>query len=507
MDRAWDLITDVLAGAAAIRDKGVTYLPKYEGEEASEYDRRRMCAPWRPEFADALRSLASKPFDQDVALKGDVSDADKDLAEDIDGRGNSMTRFAAEAFAKAIAKGLHCILVDFPTMEPSATIADERAANARPYWVQIEAQNIVALYTEWQGGKEVISHFRYRERSTTRDGFGETTVDRIRVYEPGLWQVWEKGKDDKAYALIQEGEIKRAGQNKASVPLVPIFLGERIGEMAVRPPLADLADMQIELYRAMSRQDEVLTFAGSPMLKGKGIPANTSIVLGPRRLLCTGEASEGVDRDFDYIQPAAANIAEIRNDVRAIVDDMRRLGMQPMTQQSGTRTATGESVEAAKAHSSLKAWALTLKDALELGWVFTAEWQNEPPSVEVSIDTDFDAQPFAQAPLQALGTARASHDLSQRTYWEGLRRFDVLPQDFDADAEEQRLAEEQQGQDLTGEQDIDPTTGEVLAPPPPAPHATAQGVPDDDGEEDGFDLAHVSDAALDALFAPETMAV
>lgn len=471
MSKVWSLITDVLAGAAAVRSKGTAYLPKYEGEERPEYDRRLTSAPWRPEFAYALRSLASKPFDKDVAIKGTASDRIKALAEDIDGRGNSQTRFAAEAFEKAAGKGLHCILVDFPTMEPSATVAQERAANARPYWIQVEAQDIVALYTAWVGGKEIVSHFRFRERCVTRDGFKETSVDRVRVYEPGQWEVWEKAGDAKAWTRVDSGEIKRGSAGATSVPLVMIFTGERLGEMSVRPPLADLADMQIELYRALSRRDEVLTFAGSPMLKGKGIPADATIVLGPRRVLCTGDPGEGgFERDFAYIQPDAANIAEIRNDVRSIIDDMRRLGMQPTLPQTGTRTATGESIEAAKAHSALESWVGALKDGLEQAWVYTCEWMDEEPKVEVSIDTDFDAQPFAQAPLQALAIARAAKDISWQTYCEGLRRFDVLPQDFDFDAEELRIAAEQQG--LEAEQDIDPVTGRPIAAPvlpPPAP--------------------------------------
>ncbi|MEX7103008.1 DUF4055 domain-containing protein, partial [Pseudomonas aeruginosa] len=78
----------------------------------------------------------------------------------------------------------------------------------------------------------------------------------------------------------------------------------------------------------------------------------------------------------------------------SIIDDMRRLGMQPLTQTSGEPTATGQNIEAAKAHSAVEAWAMALKDALEQAWVFTCEWIGEDTNVECIVSTDFDVVPF-----------------------------------------------------------------------------------------------------------------
>lgn len=463
---AWDLIGDILAGASVIRAKTEKYLPKYEDEGSEEYRRRVKTAPWRPEFADALRSLSAKPFGKEVALDDGAPDEIKTIAEDVDGRGNNITVFAYEAFSKAIANGLHAILVDYPAMQPGATLADQRAINARPYWVQIEAKNLIALYTAIVGGKEVVTHARIRECTIEREGFGEKTIERVRVLEPGIWQLWEEVKqtgyvDKKTYVMISEGVIDRGGNTE--VPLVLFYTGERKGEMLVKPPLEDLAQMQIELYQALSRQDEVLTFAGSPMLAASGMhppsAGDGKIAVGPKRVLFA-PPSEGSQPNWSFIQPNAANIKEIRDHVASITEDMRRLGMQPITQPHGAPTATGQSIEAAKAHSAVTKWALGLKDALELAMVYTTQFLSIPDVVEVDVSTDFAVAPFAQAPLDALDKARARKDLSLHSYWQGLRRFDVLPSDFDPEAEELALAEEQQG--LVPEVAIDPVTGKPI---------------------------------------------
>jgi hypothetical protein len=449
MDRHWALIADVLAGATRIRECGETYLPRYEDESAFEYNRRLAAAPWRPEFEDALRGLVAKPFGRDVALKDGAPQSARDLFEDLDGRGNNATVFAHEVFARGVSRGFHAVLVDYPSLNPRATRAEERAAGARPFFVHVPAESFLALYTRREGGREIVEHARFREDVVERVGFGEQVICKIRVLEPGRWELWRQDPQTKKWAREKVGLISRGSQRLQSVPLAFFRTGERLGELRVKPPLIELAQMQVELFRALSRQDEVLTFAGSPMLKARGMnppPGDAPVPVGPRRVLWAPPSGTGTDAgpqpDWDYIQPAAQNIEQIRKHVDSVIDDMRRLGMQPMIQRTGTTTATGDKIEAARAHSALQAWAMGLKDCLEQAMVFAAEWTNEPTKAEVDVYTDFSAVPFAQAPLTELGAARERGDVSRKTYWSGLRRFDVLPADFDPAQEERLLAEE-----------------------------------------------------------------
>lgn len=433
---AWQMVNVILAGAAQVRAHGAAYLPQYEAESAAEYKRRLAAAPWRPEFDDALRSLSSKPFGKDVSLGENTPDAFKAIAEDVDARGHNLTAFAKPLFRGGIAKGMHGILVDYPSIRAGATLADERAVGARPYWVSVPAEDILALYTEFRGSKEIISHVRIRERAVERDGFGEREINRVRVLEPGLWQLWEFS--EAGWGLVGEGAM-----TLPEVPLALFYTGERDGPQTVKPPLIDLADMQIELYRKLSRQDEIETYAGSPMLQAQGMgETDDEIAVGPKRILAAPPGVEGGKTGWSYVEPSAANLKEVRESVRDVVQDMRRLGMQPSTRESGNITATASSVDAARAHSAVQAWAIGLKDALEQAFVFTAQWLGIEPAVEVAVDTDFIVDPFAQAPLDALDKARARGDITQRTYLAGLRRFGVLEPDADVDQEVEDTAAE-----------------------------------------------------------------
>lgn len=434
---AWTRITDIRKGGAAVREKGVAYLPKYPAETDNEYQERKAVTPWRPEFSDALSALVAKPFARDVTVEGATDSRLKVLIEDADLRGNNITQFSRSVFEDGVAFGLSAVLVDYrPASGP--TVADERASGSRPYFKHIDPLSIVAAYFQIIDGVTRCIHLRLSETVVTRDGWGELKSERIRVMEPGVSTIYEKN------AQGEWVEISSETFTLAYVPLVLFITGEHRGNISVRPPLLDLADAQIELYRALSRQEEILTYAGSPMLAANGFARpddGSAMAIGPRTVLFA-PPSDGGATSWSFVQPDASNIKEVRSHIESIIADMRRLGMQPMVQKAGGVSATASAIENARAHSVLQAWAMSLKDVIEQAFVVAGDYIGIESAVQADVYTDFSVEPFAQAPLSALDAARKRMDISRRTYWDGLRRFDVLPGDFDPDEEDEALATE-----------------------------------------------------------------
>lgn len=471
MEPVWRKIDAILAGADAVRAAGKAYLPQYECEGQSEYKRRLAAAPWRNEFEDALRSLSAKPFSQEVMIADGAPKPIEAIAEDIDARGNDLTQFARRVFRCAVAKGYHAILVDYPKMQAGMSLAEEREAGARPYWVHADADEVIALYTAMINGKETVTHVRIRQCTIERRGYSERKVERIREfdrpkletpagieYAPGIWKVWEKqkveGATDEQWVLIDEGVINRGGST--DIPIVIFWAGERYGEHEVKPPLADLADMQMELYRALSRQDEILTYAGSPMLTAEGMAPpevkrdqngnplpEQGLRVGPKSILYAEPYSDGKAGKWSYIQPDASNIREVRDHTKSVIDDMRRLGMQPITPGTGDVKATAIAVDAAKAHSALEAWALGLKDVLEQAFVYTAEWLDAETDVEVNMRTDFGLDIGNNGAADWINKAYESKLLTGITAREELRRRNLI--EATEEDEQERQIEEMQG--------------------------------------------------------------
>lgn len=515
MSPAWDKIADILAGAISIKLAGVKYLPKFQKESESAYSLRKESAPWRPEFEDALRSLCAKPFtkvvtvDQDapeVILGKVVNDETKQrqggLADDIDGQGNSLHVFARDTFWNGVGFGLDAIYVTYPAAEGLRTKSDEAAAGLRPYWVHVRARDIIDLKLTVVGGRTLISEIRIRECAIEASGFAEAEVERIRWLQlHGGAPIWTVFVKDANGNWTKENDGQFVGQSE--IPIALFFTGPRTGNYRVKPPLADLAEMQIELYRRLSRQDQIETLAGSPMLVGSGFnpPAAEAIYVdgqrtgerpapqievGPGVVLFAPPASEGVQPSWGYIQPSADNMRVIQESVDKLVQDFRRLAMQPTTPQSGNMVATGAAIDAAKAHSAVEAWANGLADALNLALAYTMQWLRLPDTVTVQMNTDFGVDLQGANEARVIGDAQKRGVVSARTERKELARRGILGPDFDEDQEEQRIAEEQEG--LEPEEDFDPVTGEAIS-----------------GDASDEEIAAVTDNDLKSLFSPDLL--
>jgi hypothetical protein len=462
----WQMIADIREGARRIKSKSIKYLPKYGKESERAYKLRLASTPWRPEFVDALSGICSKPFTKPVALQGTIPEQIKVIVEDIDGQGNDLHSFARETFQDGVASGLDAIYVTYPDVEPNKTLAQDKAAGARPYWVHIDAENIIACYVRKINGRDVVEHIRIRETIVSRNGFAETVRECIRVIElppPDqdgregwpVWSLYEKTTDPRT-GEPKWIEIESGVLTVPEIPIVLYFTGERSGMYRVKAPLADLANMQLEIYRAHSREDEILTYAGSPMLTAKGMtppaptpeyagnlnfphhgvrrmgePPVSELEIGPKTILFAPPGVDGAQASWDFIQPDAANIKAIGDNVVQKVKDFRRLALQPMTPESGRLTATSSAIDAAKAHSAVECWALGLKDALEQAFVFTAHWLKIDATVEVSVHTDFGVDIEGFDEFVNITNLRTAGDLSRETIWQEAMRRGILGPQFD----------------------------------------------------------------------------
>jgi hypothetical protein len=446
-------IADVRGGEETIKAAGVEYLPKWKKEPNDVYERRKAGTPWWPGFEDALINIAGKPFATPLTVTSDDQSKNildqriSDVIADVNGSGDALHTFARDIFLNGIANGLAGILVDFPKKDPNAkTLADEKRLGLRPYWAPVHARDILACYYEMIGGKQFVRHMRIRERRTQQDGYGEKTVEQIRVLEPGRFELWQV-VSDAAPEKIDEGET-----SLSYVPFVPFYTGQRFGNFAAKPPLLELANKNIHIYQKLSRKEQTLTLAGFPMLKVRGLDPELvpqtedsygrkipEIEVGPGVVLAFPRESEGSLGDADYISPQADVLTEIREDLEADIREFQRLAKQPMQPGSGNITATANALDASKSNSAIATWALGLKDCLDQALVFTADWMGLKPSASVNVPTDFTADIRPDTDAKDLLSARAMGFISQETFLSEWKRRNMLAPDLDVAGEMHRI--------------------------------------------------------------------
>ncbi len=460
------------------------YLPRFRNETEYDYDCRRKHAPFTNIYSDISGNLASKPFAKTLTLEEGTADDLMTLAEDIDGQGNSLHVFARETFKKALDYAVDWILVDYTKVPPGATLADERTMGARPYWVHIPADRLLAVYSAFIAGEEIIYHARIYEPTTQVVGYDEVMVQRVRVlerepiidaegkttgYGPAYWELWEAIRNDKGedvWNLTGEGEI-----TIGIIPLVPFIAGKRQGTCwRVEPPLRDIAYMQVEEFQQESNLKTIKEQTAFPMLTGNGVTPPTdasgaliAVPVGPRAVLFAPPGGDGAHGEWSYIEPSASSLTFLQADLEKHRNEMRTLGMQPMASANLTVVTTANL--SMKASSAVQAWAIGLKDCLEQAWIITCKWMLRDDEVVVLVHTDFAIELNEGQDVTALLSAQKQGILSTRTVQDELKRRGVLSDDFDPEEEDKLLAEQDEA--LQPEMMIDPKTGMPIAPKPP----------------------------------------
>jgi hypothetical protein len=468
------------------------YLPRFPNEDWSDYNRRRCNAFFTNIYGDILNNLSSKPFSKECHLVDSSGEDIKKYSENIDGLGNNLHVFASDAFKTAINKAITWILIEYTKVPAGATLADERDLGARPYWVHIPAEKLLAVYSKFLNGTEVIFHARIDEPCVEVDGYEEKSYNRVRVmnrepiyddsgenitgFGPAYWELWQedKTKDAQGREVTDWNIIDGGFITIGIIPLVPVLLGKRDGtSWRVQAPLRDLAFMQVKLFQMESNLDSIKELTAFPMLSGNGISGTQTdmagtttqikVPVGPRAVLFAPPNADGNAGSWAFIEPAGSSLTFLQEDIDKHKIEMRDLGMQPLSAANLTVVTTANL--SLKASSACQAWSLALKDALEQAWKITMMWLKQKIEPEVVVFTDF-AVKVDGTDIADIAQANTDGVISKELRFTEMKRRGVLSDDADWKKDQAALAKETSNDVLKPEVHIDPVTGMPVAVTP-----------------------------------------
>lgn len=448
MEPKWAMIQALLGGTYAMRAAEREYLPQHAEESQENYNERLNRDTLFNMFELTLDSLVGKPFVEPVKLNSDVPDqisnSKTGFAKNIDLQGNDISSFSREWLRDAIAKGFSHVLIDMPVLKPDEkvlrTYEDDLNENRRPYWTLIRPEKIIFAHADVVNGVETLTHVRILEDDMELVGFQEVITPRIRILEPGLWQLWElhekEDQKDPVWEMIESGT--------SDLPYIPLvtFYSSRTGFMTAKPPLEDLGHLNVRHWQSTSDQINVLTVARFPMLAVAGAQLSQgqeeNMAIGPRQLLATRDANG----KFYYVEHSGKAIAAGESDLEKLEDKMATYGAEFLRRKIGGRTATERALDSSEAISPLKDITQRFMVSMNQALKITADWIKIADGGTVDINTDFTEEDINTAALTMLTEARKRGDISRYTFLMELRRQEVIAADTDVPGEMRRIEEE-----------------------------------------------------------------
>lgn len=438
----WMMVDALWGGTETMRIAGEAYLPKYQNEPEKNWQVRLSRAVLLNYFRKTVVGYVGKPLGKPLVIPEELPDEIKSLLEDVDDAGTNIDMFAREALTKGISKGMVHAYVDFPPApEEGQSAADE--ASKQPYVVLINPEMVLGARCEKDedSGQEELTQVRILECTTEPNGeFGEQTVERIRVLEKTQWRLYRRTEQAKKVTWVLESQgVNSLGE----IPFVT-FYADKEGFMRSRPPLLDLAYVNVEHWQSNSDQINVLTVTRFPILYGSGINPEDPLEIGPNSYF----ALRDPQAKLAYAEHSGAAITAGRTNLEDLKAEMATLGLSLlMPSNSGAPTATAKALDGAEAITELQAMVGNFENFINEIVYYMARWKGLPEDqaydlAKVLVNSSYvDALGLADN-VQALLTTRAGRDISRSALLAALKRRNLLPADFDEEEDAEKLKEE-----------------------------------------------------------------
>jgi len=411
----WVLIEDLVSGTYGMRRKHRRYLPQEPRELDDSYDNRLARSVCPPFYQRLERMLAGMLTRKPVRLN-DVTDTIREQLFDVDLQGNDLNTWTYETARKMIRYGHVGILVDAPS------------DGGRPYWVSYTPRDILGFRTETVDGATKLSQLRLREtiiKPSEDSEYGEEQVEQIRVLKPGEYQIHQRDK---------KGDFRIIDEGTTSLQEIPfaVAYSNRYNTMESRPPLEDIAELNLKAYQVQSDLDNQLHISAVPMLAFYGFPSSAEEVsAGPGEALAF--PAEG---RAEYIEPAGKSYEAQFKRLDQIASQINELGLSAVLgQKLSAETAEAKRIDRSQGDSTMMVIAQNMQDAIDNCLQYHAQFLNESQAGSSMINRDFLGSRLEPQEIQSLLQLYTAGTITQETLLHQLAEGEILGDDFDIEEE------------------------------------------------------------------------
>ena len=446
MTSRWKRCRDVAAGSDAVKAAGTRYLPRPPGMDHFDGSYRAYLA--RTLFFNAMSrtidGLAGAIFQKSPTVV--VPKTVEPSLADISLSDESLDGFALRVTREVLTTGRCAVLVDVASAE----------TNNGPYMALYPAESLVSWRTGGRGGSSVLVRAvlhvvidepdaKDESKISRRDMYRELVLS-DNVYRVRLWTSLPRlHVRDTSKEIWVSGDWmtpQRRGKPLSFIPLL-IIGANRLGAHVARPPLVDLADVNLSHYRSSADREAALYFVSMPTPWVSGAKGDGPLKIG---------ASVAWDLEKDgragMLEHSGQGIGAIKDAMQEKTAMMATLGARLLEEAPRVgETATAVTMRHAGEHATLRTIAQTVEAGLSqaLGWF--AWWvgtEKTPADVGASIELnkDFLNVRMSAEDMKALMLMWQTDGISFETLHYNLTQGEAMRPGVTADDERRQIGRE-----------------------------------------------------------------
>ena len=439
--KQWTMCRDVASGTDQVKEKGIEYLPKLSGQDATEYEAYKRRADFYGAFARTVQGIAGAVFRRTPTVE--LPEQYADYVDDITLEGLPFNVFARNVFDEVLTVGRVGVYADMPT---------EGAADLplRPYAVMVTAENIINWRSRWsfKHGRYIMDMVVIAETVDVAgdDQYQADQTDQFRVMELEndilVVRVWQKNKDEVGkdkWVMVSETIPRRLGVALERIPFRFINVTTLTPDVQ-KPPLLDLAHANLSHYRTSADLEHGRHYTALPTPWVAGFPASTTLRIGANVAWVSDDPNAKAGMlEFTGQGLRALETAVEQKEKRMATLGARVLESQPRGVEAADTVRLRQAGEAATVQGMINAIEAGLQDLL--GWMVWWGGGNQD-DVILEINRDVIETTLPPQELTALTQALQAGGISYETYYYNLQRGELTRPDIDVKEEKEGIDNE-----------------------------------------------------------------
>jgi hypothetical protein len=438
MMKSWEIMKAVTEGTEYLRENSEAFLPLEPREDYDAYMARVNRAVFSPFTQRLIRAATGLVLRKPITLIGDPYWTEM-FKMDVDGCKSDLDEYARRVLMCSLTYGQSHILVDYPAPSGARSLAEERAQDRRPYWIEVDPLNLYGWRLDRESNYGNLIQARIGEKAVVPEGkFGEKVYDQVRVIEPGKYRVFRRQDqidemydlNDNSYAgefdattAEENFKLVESGQfSLGEIPLVTIYSG-KTDNLTSKPPLLDIAYLNLAHFQRQADLIHSLHVASQPMLVMEGYDDQTKdLAISVNYAMATQPGNK-----VYYVEPASSAFDAQSAEIKELQMQMATLGISTLSQQKFVaESADARRLDRVDTNSMLAMVSMELEQKLQKAFNLSAQYVGiEPP--EVKISRDFDIERLIGQDITALTSLFDQQVIDKEEFRDILVQGEVLP--------------------------------------------------------------------------------
>lgn len=422
----------VFEGDKAIKKNAEIYVPKNKGVDKADYDaiiQRSVFENFTEATAKGISGLifAKEP---NISLPTSL----ELLKENIDMDDNTIVDLSQNIVNELMEVGRCGLLIDVPNIDTTGmTKPQTDALNIRAFTKLYKSETIINWRYESVNSVNkltlLVLHEVYEDWT---DDFTAEYKNRYRVYKliNNICNVAVYEEKDKTFIATMEFKPVIANRKTINyIPFIPLTYKD-ISIIPVKPPLMDIANINLNYYGVAVERRNVIHFVGNPFFMGKGI--NTRDDKGNALTITLGSSIAQIfqepNADMKIVETQGTGLAFNESYLNDCKSTMAALGARLLVPEANAQISENTmQMKTAGYRATIMQIANTASRAITQALKIIAEWEGQNhDEAKLELNTDYNLSEMDAQTITALVQAWQTGAIRQEDMFKKLQKGEII---------------------------------------------------------------------------------